>query len=696
MFKPISEADMRRSGITVKALCIPVQYTYYKDDSKKPTMDCWTPPVGWVFNYLTDKWEKTGVYKRAHKTADCHWEIDPRFAQMDDWKKEEDKRKKSDPNFVHAELNQFIKDCWRNRLGGFWFLNNGEPTYITGINWYYLSVFRLDSGLPEYRKAIREFFYIWDYCKEDPDSFGLLLITHRRWGKTYAGACIAVEAASRIPKYRAGIQSKSDDDAKKVFTDHVIFPFKGLPYFFKPDKVALPKGSGTPSKALKFNSGSMDNEDSADELQSVIEYRSSVVGAFDGYKVQYYYADEPGKTKDIPVTKRWAVVKPCLVDHSFRIIGKSLQTTTVEELEEGGAEFFSLWGKSDQIKRAATNNRTESGLYKMFIPAYLSACDKYGNPDIEANKRYLLGEIESQVSVHDKIAQKRKYPFHEEDAFLSAADECVYNLEKLNDREEVLKFMPRQYKKGNFHWKNGIVDGEVEFIESDFNGKFMVINEPPEGQRNMMREMDGKYFPMNTGGYVGGIDPFDYAMLTKSSESKMSFGAVCIIKLPDPMNPSVLDNNLVCFYLFRDEPTMFYEDVIKCLKYYGCYALIEYNKSGLLTHMEARDYECYAPFLPGNSKRGIHASVDSNHKLSALTDQFILHHLDQMWFPHLIDDWKKFNPKKTTEYDSAMAFGYAIMLSTTAVYRTEKKKELRDISEFFSFAQKASRVRISG
>ena len=42
---------------------------------------------------------------------------------------------------------------------GYWFFNNGNPTYITGKNYFYLQWWKLEDDIyPEYRDADRRYF----------------------------------------------------------------------------------------------------------------------------------------------------------------------------------------------------------------------------------------------------------------------------------------------------------------------------------------------------------------------------------------------------------------------------------------------------------------------------------------------------------------------------------------------------------
>ena len=142
-------------------------------------LDCQLPPVGYIKDWRTGSLKNIGVYKRNPKNyKECYWEVDKRFSLYKEWKKKEDSTgRKND------ELEKFIEECWLYRMGGFWFYNNDVPTYITGAHWFYLSVFNIDIGLPSYRDVDREFFYVWAYCVEDPESYGLTYMTKRRNGK---------------------------------------------------------------------------------------------------------------------------------------------------------------------------------------------------------------------------------------------------------------------------------------------------------------------------------------------------------------------------------------------------------------------------------------------------------------------------------------------------------------------------------
>lgn len=84
------------------------------------------------------------------------------------------------------EQNEWEDQEWERRDNGVWFYNNGQPTWITGVHYYFLNYYYIKGEKPEYRDADRTFFWVWDYCVKHPKCFGMLYITRRQSGKCLA------------------------------------------------------------------------------------------------------------------------------------------------------------------------------------------------------------------------------------------------------------------------------------------------------------------------------------------------------------------------------------------------------------------------------------------------------------------------------------------------------------------------------
>ena len=105
---------------------------------------------------------------------------------------------------------------------GYWFMCNGEPTYVTGSHYNYLNWTKIDIGFPEFRQANRIFFIFWEACKADRRSYGICYLKNRRSGFSFMASSETVHQATISRDARFGILSKSGADAKKMFTDKVV------------------------------------------------------------------------------------------------------------------------------------------------------------------------------------------------------------------------------------------------------------------------------------------------------------------------------------------------------------------------------------------------------------------------------------------------------------------------------------------
>ena len=128
----------------------------------------------------------------------------------------------------------FIDEEFKRREEGFWFMNNGKPTYITGSHYMYLQWSKIDVGAPDFREANRLFFIFWEACKADKRCYGMCYLKNRRSGFSFMSSAETVNLATISSDSRYGILSKSGGDAKKMFTDKVVPISINYPFFFKP------------------------------------------------------------------------------------------------------------------------------------------------------------------------------------------------------------------------------------------------------------------------------------------------------------------------------------------------------------------------------------------------------------------------------------------------------------------------------
>ena len=138
------------------------------------------------------------------------------------------------PKEFQSKWVSFIENEFDRREYGYWFVNNGEPCYVTGSHYMYLQWTKIDVGLPDFRESNRIFFIYYEACKADKRCFGMVYLKNRRSGFSFMSAAEIVNQATMSKDARFGILSKTGDDAKKLFTDKVVNISNNYPFFFKP------------------------------------------------------------------------------------------------------------------------------------------------------------------------------------------------------------------------------------------------------------------------------------------------------------------------------------------------------------------------------------------------------------------------------------------------------------------------------
>ena len=411
---------------------------------------CSIPQEGYVLNAITNKIEYRGIYKRSNIQSEQYWE---RF-HLPNWYKDvskkwdeyDEKKKPEDAPFYDERLEAYKNQEWDRRLNGFWFYNNGTPTYITGAHYMFLQWWLIDIGYPKFRVPDLEYFYFLQYCIEDTNCMGMLEITKRRFGKTFRGGLFLYDYVTRTKMTNAGIQSKTGQDAKKVFAKAVINPFVKLPKFFRPEYDM--SGGLRPKSALVFQQTNVRGKKAEinmvkDELGSMIDHEDAALVAYDGQKLHRYFSDEWCKTLEVNIYDRHEVIRYCLMDDEGNIVGKALYSSTVEKLDtdkEGVQEAAKLlWDESDQLNKGE-NGRTPSGLYRFFMTADRAKnFDKYGYPNVALTIQQILADRETVKNNPNALAARtRKEARTIEEAWLSDNEKCIFNITHLNLREAQL------------------------------------------------------------------------------------------------------------------------------------------------------------------------------------------------------------------------------------------------------------------
>ena len=595
----------------------------------------------------------------------------------------------------------YIDKEFTRREEGFWFINKGKPTYITGTNYMYLQWSKIDVGQPDFRESNRLFYIFWEACKADKRSYGMCYLKNRRSGFSFMSSAESVNLATISTDSRFGILSKSGPDAKKMFTDKVVPISVNYPFFFKPiqDGMDRPKTElAYRVPASKFTRRKLDSNEKLQEitgLDTTIDWKNTGDNSYDGEKLKLLVHDESGKwERPTNILNNWRVTRTCLRLGS-RVIGKCMMGSTSNALDKGGANFKKLYNDSDVTQRNA-NGQTRSGLYSLFIPMewnYEGYIDSYGFPVFNTPKEgvedpqgtkitqgvieYWDNEVEGLKSDQDSLNEfYRQFPRTTKHAFRDESKQSLFNLTKIYEQIDFNEDLKNSIKvtKGSFQWENAKQDTKVIFVPNK-DGRFLVTWVPPAHLQNKRYIKNGTNYPGNEHCGAFGCDPYDISGTVDGRGSNGSLHGLTKFSMEDvPPNMFFLE------YIARPQTAeIFFEDVLMACVFYGMPILAENNKPRLLYYFKRRGYRGYSINRPDRKYNKLsvterelggipNSSEDIKQAHAAAIETYINDFVGRKetgygdtYFQRTLEDWAKFNINNRTKHDASISSGLALM-----------------------------------
>ena len=623
--------------------------------------------------------------------------------------------------------DSYIKEEFRKRREGVWFMNNGTPVYLTGNHYFALQWVKMldNGGYMDFRYAQLNMFYHLEACIIDDRCLGQLFVKSRRTGFTYIVLSIMLNQSTGTRNNNFGITSKSDTDAKKAFLKY-RYALLNLPFFFIPlikGKLDSPREFEFASPLNNSKESKKDRTNNSDDyLNNLIDYLPTKDDSYDGQAMFMYLGDEAGKwKKPNDYINHFGQLVPTL-NPGGEVVGTAFIGSTVGAMSKGGSQFKEMYESSNITKRNPITNMTSTGLYRYFLPAQdnmAAFTDKYGmcykeKPETVVKNvkgktirvgsvQFLISKEEAKKAENDKALneQFRAEPRTVEHAFRDESSESVFNITKLYEQIEYNDYLAEEqkYTAGNFEWVDGVVDSSVEFHPRK-DGRFKVSWLPSKADdtyelQNRVRDLNGRFFPLNTNCVRFGCDPFSY----KSTHGEGSKGGIHgkTVNLPEGGAPA---NKFVVEYIARPpDEFIFFEDVIKCIRFYGAPILVESNRLDLLRHMYNRGYRGFAMDRLDRDKTKLNAN-EKKYGGQMMSGQDILDShmgaigtwvqdyvgvyndeikkvrpigdMGDMPFQETLKDWLKFNPDERTKYDATISSGLSIMACQSDKYKSKK------------------------
>ncbi len=605
------------------------------------------------------------------------------------------------PDFSPTQ-DKFLSREYNRLINGYWFFNNNNKTYITGLHYFYLNYWLLEDGIyPDYRDSDRRWFYFHDAAEKNSNCYGVIRIKKRREGATSQAAAALVYKAITQKRSNCGIISKTGKDASDAFQFMVVNGYRNLPIYLKPrvedenPKTELifkkPKAKG---KVVRVR-GQVYDPDIG--MESKINWKNTVINSYDSGRLSLLLLDEGGKfPTEVPINQYWAIVKKTMVKGASKV-GFALIPSTVNDAAHGGDAFKKLYEESNHTESTTTG----SGLWRYFSPAYdgfVGFIDEYGMSIIstptdeqwvfmKANgmgdnrigaKEYLQ-KVRKNIKDPTALAEEiRMNPFDEAEAFMIDAKRCYFNQEKIYNQLEVIKETPPPIRRGNF-----IYEKELDSVrwEDSINGLWQVLSMPDSKLQNL--KIDGRN-PANTHLYCSGIDPFRSSIIT----GKGSMGVCVISSRMNPLDPKN-SGMVVAVYIGRPRlKSLFHNEVLKACIFYGCKATYE-NDVGDDFVDYFREWHC-----GGYLSKTPTAALDRNKKQKTITtygvasrDSFSLArqletainyielHCGNIWYSELLEELLTYDHDNRTSFDLTVAFMISLLeISSYTVREMDKNK----------------------
>lgn len=626
------------------------------------------------------------------------------------------------------ELYAFMED--EKCSNGFWLFINGEITYLTPDNYYYLTYFKLDVGYPEYRDVDRRWFYAWDLCDKDNECLGLIYLKKRRDGFSYRAMSIILNRARKTFNSQYGMMSKTGEDAKELFAK-VVYAFKELAPFFKPqvhsaEDVKKELHFDNPAQRVTFRNRKVAKQGVA--LNTKISYRNTSDNSYDSMKLKIIVGDEMGKAEEADFQKWHKVVGTCLKLGNINIIGKALYGTTVNEPEKettikkrvGSNAFEDVWKKSSS-KEKVSMGRTISELYRYIVPSYDGLegfVGEYGESVIEnptpqqikflsekhdrkidiGSKTYLDGvrkALQDSGDLKGYYEFCRQFPYNSTEAFRRGDNkDSAFDLSKIYQQLEHNATLPLStVLRGNLVWVERLK--KVKFVDTP-QGRWGFVRRMKDEEANKWITVQGKQTPGNQH-IKAGSDPFDNDIV---GDYRRSSGCSHVGMKYDTNDANIRKLIIAEYHARPPKAIMFYEDILMQCVYFGCQILVEPQKIGLIKHFKEAGLQNYLMWRPDfthtdwTRKNTVEvglslAAKETRDLVVGVLADYIYDHVGfnnetkqfgNFYFDDTLQECIIFDVHKWTPYDRVVS-----LMETLCAMNTEEKKrsEADDGKKFF-------------
>jgi|SRR6187402_27166 len=615
-----------------------------------------------------------------------------------------------------------------NRIkNGFWFYVNGKKTFITGRNYYYLQYWTLENKkAPEYRDTSRRYFLYLDYWYNVYWCRGVIRGKSRRSGASSESSSNVVNHVTTNKNARGAHVSKTSADARKMFIYRMQFGFRHLPFFLQPT-IANDKDSRSElvfnvplAKTKKTKKAQLIDE--VEGLNSILDYQPTATNSYDSERVTWGFIDEGGKfPADVPFDQFISIFLETFVEGAERVGFGEFPSTVNELTKKGGAAFKIVWDDATWKNEETGNDEdadildiseeaTANGLVRYYCPGYdglAGFIGKYGesiiDPPNEEQSKYLIAKYgEKKYNGQLKLGAKaylenrrkklkgaaleeeiRKYSFNEQEMFMSANTECIFNMYNIVTREESLK-KNKIFKRSIVFFRD--MEQKVKWRDVTDNERafhWKITWFPPESENNKYVN-DGRIRrPGRTEDGAITVDSYSNSQGGRKYGSKASAWIGRRFDINDPHNTGKAIGHLYGRPAVKD---MLHEQVMLAAEFMGYEAFYEHTADDYEGYFRERGKIGYLGRYPLSLIDPNKREKAERHRGTPITPfsltrqldngiAYFEYHCDLIDFEEILTTAKVFDPYDRTAYDCIVSFLMLISVLMEVKVLPPRRKE---------------------
>ena len=580
---------------------------------------------------------------------------------------------------------------------GYWFFNNGIPTYITGKNYFYLQWWKLEDDIhPDYRDADRRYFLFLEHWENVLWCIGIGRGKKRREGASSQATSNLIYECIFFTNSNCGLVSKTNTDSRETFLEMVTFGYNQLPMFLKPRQLNRADSVTELVFAAKINKG----EVSGKGMRCKVNYRAPVENAYDRGRISRGLWDEGGKWPlDVRFSRFISKVTKTMIKGAKRVGFAECPSTVNEMTKGGGAEYKKFWDAANQFKNPG--KKTKNRFVTYFTPAYDNYegfIDKYGMSVIDEptdeQYKYLVekwvvkdpntGETISEISEEDIQLGARKYiysrregldselleeeirqnPCTIKEMFEAANTDSVFNSHKIHlrqseleenkipkrtilyyrDLDQVVKWRDIDPKENSFHWRC------TDILKPEDANKFVIV--------------DGVRMPVRTHIGAMAVDGYSNSQGGRKYGSKASGWVGLKFDIQNPYNTGKPIQHL---YGRPSTKEILHEQIMLCAEYNSFLVWYEHNADDYLSYFKDRGRLGYLGRYPMSTIdptkrkdpdrfRGFPTTPFSLTKQLDTGIAYVENYCPLIDFEELLSNLLLFDPYDRTAFDTVVSF----------------------------------------